>query len=192
MTQLGSHGPELRSDVAVEFRHVGAWPAFVWIVSPWLIIPLLLASGFTAIWLRANARGRGDLTAVVLVALVVIGAPMLFHHIYSNTRGWRGVKLCRVVPPVSMLRGAGATPSDRDGRLIGTAPMHLLDGRLMIKDVEREYALVGAIAKVQIGVFRKRWCCYAVFTATAGGATKRVHAFGRIPKHLYDVFAAES
>ena len=171
---------------------MGAWPAFVWIVSPWLILLILGASGFTAIWLRANSRGRGDLIAIVLVALVVIGAPLLFHHIYSNTRGWRGVKLCRVVPPVSMLCGAGAAPSDRDGRLIGTAPMHLLNGQLMIKDVGREYSLGGVIAKVQIGVFRRRWCCYAVFTATAGGATKRVHALGRIPKQFYAVLAAES
>ncbi len=192
MTLPRSQSQQPPSDVVLEFRHVGPLSAFAWIVLPWLILLIVAASGFTAIWLRANARGRGDLTAVVLVALVAIGAPLLFHHIYINTRGWRGVKLCRVVPPVSMLRAAGAAPSDRDARLMGTAPMHLLDGRLMIKDVGREYSLVGAIARVQIGIYRERWCCYAVFTASAGSATRRVHALGRIPKDMYKILAAES
>lgn len=171
--------PGMSSEVSLEFRRVNLLRALAWLLWPPALVLLMYASGSALLLLRGNARGRGDFTLTVIVLGAAIGLPAMLVYAYTRSRHFRGVRLCRVVPPRSMI---GAVNGRTFAGLAATSPLHLYDGRLFITDHGHERALSGKIDKVVIGTCGKRWCSFVEFTG--GGETRRVQALGRLRREI--------
>lgn len=184
VTGRNMSGLELRSDVPLSLRPVGVLSALAWVLLPLLAPLLLLAAGSIALWLRADAQGRGDATLVLFLVMAAIGVPWMLVYAYNNGGRWHGMKLCRVAPPRSLLVRGGLGRWEGSGGVVATAVLHVHDGRLVITDRGRESALAGSIDSVEIGVLGRRLCCYAAFRAQ--GTTRRVQALGILPPEVID------
>lgn len=172
----------MSSEVVLEFRRVNVFSAIAWLLAPWLLVLFGLALGTALLVMRGVARGHGDSTLRITVIILGVMMPCGIVYAYTRSPRVRGVMLCRVISPRSMI-------GEIDGRtfagITARAPLHLFDGRLFITDDGTERALAGKVDKVVIGTCGKRWCSFVEFTA--GSETRRVQAAGRLPREIADV-----
>ena len=170
--------PDMSSEVSLEFRRVNVLTAIAWLLGPWVLVLFAFVSMSGLLLLRGNVRGRGDFTLTVIVLCAVVVVPAIAVYVFAP-RKFRGVRLCRVVPPRSMI---GAVNGRTFAGIVATAPLHLCDRELLITDRGHERALSGKVGEVVIGTCGKRWCSFVEFTG--GGETRRVQARGRLPKEI--------